>query len=243
MKKEVDIFIPCFIDQVYPETGFNMIKILEHLGVRVYYNENQSCCGQIAYNSGFWDDAKSLGEKFIHDFLINDRIVVSPSASCASMVKNGYRNLFHNSALHNKYQQLRKNIIEFSDYLVNHLDVEDIGAELNAKVTYHHSCSSGSGYGLHDEVIRLINGIKGVEYVEMNAMDECCGFGGTFAVKHHNISAAMAEKKIENAILTGADYIISADSSCLMHLEGYIKKHSLEIKTLHIIDLLAKGIS
>ena len=135
----VDIFIPCFVDQVYPETGMNMVKILEKLNVDVHYNGNQTCCGQMAFNSGFWDEAKMMGEKFLKDFP-NDRPVVGPSASCIGFVRNYYPWLFHNTANHLEYKQLKKNIFEFTDFVVNELKVEDVGAEFHHLVTYHDSC-------------------------------------------------------------------------------------------------------
>lgn len=241
LKMIVDIFIPCFIDQVYPQTGFNMVRILEKLGIGVNYNPNQTCCGQIAYNAGFWDEAKAMGEKFIKDFP-NDRYIVSPSASCTGMVRNHYNELFHNSSLHNEYRQLRKNMYEFTDFLVNILKITDIGAEFPHRVTYHDSCSALRECGLHDEPRILLGNVKGLELVEMRDTDVCCGFGGMFSVKNEPISVAMAEQKVANALETGAEYIASTDASCLMHQEGYIKKKGLNIKTIHIIDILASGI-
>lgn len=236
----VDIFIPCFIDQIYPSTGMNMIKILEKLGVDVHYNENQTCCGQMAFNSGFWDEAKEMGEKFIKDFP-NDRPVISPSASCAGMVKNYYPWLFHNTALHYEYKQLKKNMIEFTDFLINHLKVEEIGAEFNHIVTYHDSCAALREYGIKNEPRQLLAKVKGLELREMKDNEVCCGFGGTFSVKFEPVSTAMAEQKVKNAMETGAEYIVSTDSSCLMHQQAYIDKHKLPLKTIHIIDLLASG--
>jgi L-lactate dehydrogenase complex protein LldE len=236
----VDLFIPCFIDQFYPQTGMNMVRILEKLGVEVHYNKNQTCCGQMAFNSGFWDEAKAMGEKFIRDFP-NDRPVVGPSASCAGMVKNYYPWLFHNSGLHYEYKQLRRNFYEFTDFLVNFLNEEDTGATFSHVVTYHDSCAGLREYGLKDEGRRLLAKVKGLKLVEMKDNEVCCGFGGTFAVKFEPISVAMAEQKVKNAMATGAGYIVSTDSSCLMHLQGYIDKHKLPIQTIHIIDLLASG--
>ena len=236
----VDVFIPCFIDQFYPETGINMVKILEKLGVEVHYNKEQTCCGQIAFNSGFWDEAKAIGEKFIKDFS-NNRFVVGPSASCVGMVRNYYDVLFYNTALHNEYRQLKKNIFEFSDFVVNKLNVVQIGAEFNHVITYHDSCAALREYGINSEPRLLLKQVKGLEIREMENTSECCGFGGTFAVKHEPISTAMAEQKVEHAIATGAEYIVSTDASCLMHQEGYIKKHKLPLKTIHLIDVLASG--
>ncbi|HRX96973.1 MAG TPA: (Fe-S)-binding protein [Bacteroidales bacterium] len=236
----VDIFIPCFIDQIYPETGMNMVKILEKLGVTVNYNSNQTCCGQMAFNSGFWDEAKDMGEKFIKDFP-NDRPVVAPSASCVGYVKNYYGKLFFNTGLHLEYKRLQKNIFELSDFLVNKLNVTDLGATFKHKVTYHDSCASLREYKLKDEPRKLLAHVKGLELVEMKDTHVCCGFGGTFSVKHEAISTAMAEQKVQHALDTEAEFIISTDSSCLMHQEGYINKHKLPIKVIHLADVLAAG--
>ena len=236
----VDIFIPCFIDQIYPETGMNMVKILEKLGVTVNYNSNQTCCGQTAFNSGFWDEAKDMGEKFIKDFP-NDRPVVAPSASCVGYVKNYYGKLFFNTGLHLEYKRLQKNIFELSDFLVNKLNVTDLGATFKHKVTYHDSCASLREYKLKDEPRKLLAHVKGLELVEMKDTHVCCGFGGTFSVKHEAISTAMAEQKVQHALDTEAEFIISTDSSCLMHQEGYINKHKLPIKVIHLADVLAAG--
>lgn len=236
----VDIFIPCFIDQIYPQTGFNMIRILEKFEVEVVYNENQTCCGQISFNSGFWDDAKAIGEKFILDFNHN-RPVVVPSASCAGFVRNYYPELFLNTGLHLEFRQLQKNIVEFTDFLVNELKVTDVGAVFEHKVTYHDSCASLREYRFDNEPRMLLEKVKGLEIIEMPDREVCCGFGGTFSVKNEPISTAMAQQKVQNALDTGAEYIVSTDSSCLLHLDGYIKKHKIPLKVAHVIDVLASG--
>jgi L-lactate dehydrogenase complex protein LldE len=237
---EVDIFIPCFIDQLYPDVGFNMIKILQKLDIQVNYNPNQTCCGQMAFNSGYWDEARNLGEKFITDFNTG-RIVVGPSASCISMVKNYYPLLFHNSSRHNDVNTLRGNMYEITDFLVNKMNVTQLGAVFNHKVTIHDACAAKREYGLTHEVRTLLKNVKGLEVVEMEDSDECCGFGGTFSVKNEAISTAMAEQKVQNALATEAEYIVSTESSCLLHQQGYINKHKLPIKTIHIVDILASG--
>ncbi len=238
---EVDIFIPCFIDQLYPQTGFNMVKLLEKAGVRVHYNPDQTCCGQIAFNSGFWDEAKKLGEKFIGDFN-NGRIVVGPSASCIGFVKNNYDELFYNTAFHNEYKQLQRNFYEISDFLVNVIKKTEFGSVFEHKITYHDSCAALREYKLKDEPRLLLSKVKGLELIEMQDTDVCCGFGGTFAVKFEPVSTAMAEQKVRNALDTGAEYIVSTDSSCLMHQYGYIKKHKLPLKVAHLVDVLASGL-
>jgi L-lactate dehydrogenase complex protein LldE len=237
---EVDIFVPCFIDQVYPDTAWNMVKVLEKAGVKVHYNTEQTCCGQMAFNSGYWEDAKKLGEKFIKDFT-RGRPVVTPSASCAGYVRNYFDELFYNSALHIECKQLQRNLFEITDFLVNVMKVTDLGAVFEHKVTYHDSCAGQNEYGLASEGRQLLKKVKGLELIEMEESDTCCGFGGTFSVKFEAISTAMAEQKVHHALETGAEYIVSTDSSCLMHQEGYINKHKLPLKVAHIVDVLASG--
>jgi L-lactate dehydrogenase complex protein LldE len=236
----VDIFIPCFIDQVYPETGMNMVRILERLELGVHYNTEQTCCGQMAFNSGYWDEARCMGEKFIRDFP-NNRPVIAPSASCVSMVRNYYFEMFRNTSLHIQLKQLQKNLFEFTDFLVNQLKITHTGATFNAVVTYHDACAALREYGIHDEPRKLLENVRGLELREMKDTDVCCGFGGTFSVKNEAISTAMTEQKIQNALDTGAEYIVSTEASCLMSMESYISKHKLPIKTIHIIDVLASG--
>ena len=236
----VDLFIPCFIDQVYPQVGMNMVKIFEKLGVGVDYNTEQTCCGQMAFNSGFWEDARQMGEKFIRDFS-NNRYIVAPSASCVGMVRNYYTEMFNNTSLHNQYKQIQKNIYEFSDFLVNVLNVEDIGAEFNSVITYHDACAALREYGIKQQPRKLLSHVKGLQLNEMKDNEVCCGFGGTFSVKFEPISTAMGQQKVQNAIDSGAEYIVSTEASCLMHLQGYISKHKLPIKTMHIADVLASG--
>lgn len=236
----VQLFIPCFVDQLYPQTAFNMVKVLEKLGCEVHYNANQTCCGQPAFNAGFREDAKEVCSKWLDDFSGSD-YVVGPSASCTGFVRNYYPALFDNSSRHNEVKDLQKRVFEFSQFLVTVLGVSDLGASLEAKATYHDSCAGLRECGIKQEPRSLLSHVRGLELVEMEDVETCCGFGGTFAVKFDSISAAMADQKVNNALATGADYIISTDLSCLMHLDGYIRKKGYELKTLHIADVLASG--
>lgn len=237
---KVELFIPCFMDQLYPDTAFNTIKILEKAGCEVTYNPQQTCCGQPAYNAGYWEQAKEVGTKFLSDFSEN-KYIVAPSASCVGMVRNGYNDLFTNTNLHNKCRNLQTNIFELSDFLINVVKKNYFGAELEGKAVYHDSCSALRECKIKDEPRQLLSRVIGLEMLEMKDTDMCCGFGGTFAVKFDAISSAMAEQKINNALEMDADYIISTDISCLMHLDGYIAKNKLVIKTMHIADVLANG--
>lgn len=237
---KVELFVPCFVDQLYPETAFNTIKLLEKAGCEVSYNAKQTCCGQPAYNAGYWEQAKDIGNKFLTDFSSADYIV-APSASCVGMVKNGFNDLFTNTIVHNTCRTVQGNIFELSDFLINVLKRDYFGAELDGKAVYHDSCSGLRECKIKEEPRQLLAKVLGLEMVEMADTDMCCGFGGTFAVKFDAISSAMAEQKINNALAIGAEYIISTDLSCLMHLDGYIQKNSIPLKTMHIADVLVNG--
>lgn len=236
----VQLFIPCFVDQLYPDTAFNMIKVLEKAGCTVSYNASQTCCGQPAFNAGFWDEAKSVCSKFLKDFSGTDYIV-APSASCVGFVRNYYGKLFNNSSVHHEVADIGDRLYEFSEFMINILKVEDVGAELNGKATYHDSCAGLRECKIKAEPRKLLSNVKGLQLSEMKDVETCCGFGGTFAVKFEAISIGMGEQKVENALATDAEYIISTDLSCLMHLQGYINQKNYPIKTLHLADVLASG--
>ncbi|MEZ5013339.1 MAG: (Fe-S)-binding protein [Chitinophagales bacterium] len=240
---EVDLFIPCFIDQMFPETGFNMVKVLEKAGCRVHYNPNQTCCGQPAFNAGYWKEMDEVGKKFIADFANSDHYVVGPSGSCVGFVRNFYGALYQNTPVHNYYKNLRKNLFEFSEFMVDILKVENVGGKLPAKVTYHDACGALRECKIKEAPRKLLEQVEGLELMEMQNAETCCGFGGTFAVKFEAISSGMADAKIKDAIASGADYIVSTDYSCLMHLQAYIEKQKMPIQVLHIADLLAKSIA
>ncbi len=236
----VELFVPCFIDQLYPQTAFNTVKILEKAGCQVIYNSQQTCCGQPAFNAGFWEEAKTVGSKFLNDFS-EDNYIVSPSASCTGMIKNYYNDLFTNTAVHNKCRTIQNNIHELSDFLINILNKDYFGAELEGTAVYHDSCAALRECKIREEPRALLSKVHGLNLVEMKDTDMCCGFGGTFAVKFEGISSAMAEQKVTNALEMEAEYIISTDASCLLQLQGYIDKNHLPIKTMHIADVLACG--
>ncbi len=236
----VQLFIPCFVDQLYPETGMNMVKVLEKLGCKVAYNTRQTCCGQPAFNAGYRDDAKAVARKFLHDFS-EAGYIVGPSGSCTGYVRNFYDKMFANSSEHNLCNQLRENMYEFTEFLTKILKVDDLGATLNGKATYHDACGSLRECGIKEGPRQLLKKVKGLELVEMKECETCCGFGGTFAVKFEPISMGMAQVKVKSALDTGAEYIITTDVSCMMHMQGYIDHNKLPVKTMHIADVLAGG--
>ncbi|WP_342647806.1 (Fe-S)-binding protein [Mucilaginibacter sp. CSA2-8R] len=237
---KVELFVPCFIDQLYPDTAFSTLQVLQKAGCEVGYNPEQTCCGQPAFNAGFWDDAKAVGGKFLNTFF-DDDIIVTPSASCTGMVRNYYNDLFTNTTAHNKCRAIQSNIYELSDFLVNILQVDHFGAELEGRAVYHDSCAGLRECKIKREPRQLLSKVYGLELVELKDNETCCGFGGTFAVKFDAISSAMAQQKVDNAMAANADYIISTDSSCLLHLQSYIDKNQLPIKTMHLADVLAHG--
>ncbi len=237
---KIDVFIPCFIDQFYPETAFSFIKVLEKAGCEVCYNPEQTCCGQPSFNSGYWKETKTLAKKFLNDFNKSD-IIVAPSASCTGFIKNYYKKLFAEDVEWLlKADDLIPRIFEFTDFLVNKLHKTNFGAEFSQRVTFHDSCAGLREYAIKNEPRILLQNVKGLELVEMENLTTCCGFGGTFSAKFHHISTAMTEQKVEFAIKTGAEYIVSMEASCLMNIEAYIKKQKLPIKTIHLADVLAK---
>jgi len=239
---EVDIFIPCFIDQIYPTVGFNMVKVLEKVGCKVNYNPNQTCCGQPAYNAGYFPEATEVAEKFLDDFKTKSKFIVSPSASCVGMVCNGYEDFFKNSLRSNQYQEVKSKMHEFSDFLVNVLGVTNIpDAKLYGTATYHDSCAALRECNIKEEPRQLLRNVEGLNLVEMDETDQCCGFGGTFAVKFESISVGMTELKIEHVQAVNPDFIISTDSSCLLQFDSVLKKKGINIKTLHLADVLASG--
>ncbi len=234
----VQIFIPCFVDQLYPSVAFNMVKVLQKAGCMVSYNTNQTCCGQPAFNAGFWGEAKDVCKKFLKDFSGEDYII-APSASCVGFVRNYYEKLFDNSVQAEEVKAIRTRIYELSDFLVNVLHYTDFNASLNATATYHDSCAALRECNLKQEPRILLSNVKGLQLIEMNDVETCCGFGGTFAVKFEPISIAMADQKVNNAAETKAEYIISTDMSCLMHIDGVIKYKGADLKVLHLADVLA----
>lgn len=242
----VDIFIPCFVDQLYPATALNMVKVLERVGVKVNYNPDQTCCGQPAYNAGYQSQARTVAEKFLEDFAAPTtdakRYIVSPSASCVGMVRNSYNALFAGNKQQDACRAVQGRIYELTEFLVEVLGIATIpGARLTGKYAYHDSCAALRECGIGPGPRQLLDGVADLSRIEMADNTTCCGFGGTFAVKFEAISVAMAQQKVEHALDTGANFIVSTDVSCLMHLESYIKRERLPLKCLHVADVLASG--
>lgn len=240
-KIKVSLFITCLVDILFPQVGVSMVKVLKRLGVEVDFPEEQTCCGQPAFNSGFRQDAKVLAKRFVSIFS-QDGFIVSPSGSCTSMVRVFYKELFHNDQqMLEMVDLLSSRTYEFSEFLVNVLKVDDVGATYNGRVTYHDSCHALRELRVQNEPRKLIKSVKGVDFVEMKFPDTCCGFGGTFSVKFPDVSVSILDEKIESIIESGADTVVSTDMGCLMQIGGAINRRKLPVKTIHIAELLASA--
>ena len=237
---KIELFIPCFVDQFSPETGFNMVKVLEKAGCKVHYNVEQTCCGHPAFHAGRWEDAREVGEKLL-DGVPSDKCLVCGAASCTAMIRNSYDLLFQNSSFHNKYRQLQKKSFELSEFLVEVIKVESFGAVLQARAVYMDSCQAVTHCQILDQPRTLLKNVEGLTLLELNDQQQCCGFGGVFATNFAQLSTSMGEQKLQSIIELGADTIISNDYGCLMHLDGLIKKKGLPIKIMHLADVLASG--
>jgi L-lactate dehydrogenase complex protein LldE len=237
---KVELFVPCVIDQFFPEVAIDTFKILKRTDVEVEYNPEQTCCGRFAYNAGFLEEAKELGDKFLNDFSYEGP-VVAPSAACVHYIRKRYPELFFNTANHLNFKRMVANIYELTDFLVNQLHFDDFGAEFPHKVTFHDSCSALGGLGLGKEARQLLSKVKGLELVEMKQTDMCCGADFSMQAEHEALAVGMASHKVKNALNTGAEYIVSTDMTCLMHQKAYIEKAGLPIKVIHIAEVLASG--
>lgn len=234
---KVTLFIPCFVDACYPDVGISMVRILERLGHSVRCPEAVACCGQPAFNSGYWDEARCVADNALDHLKGTDAVVVA-SGSCGAMLKVFYPQLYDGRPRSAEAAELSSKTWEFSDFLVNRLGVTDLGARFPAKVTFHDGCHGLRELGIHSAPRQLLSKVRGLELVEMGEAATCCGFGGTFSAKFPMISTAMGEVKCASAAETGAEYIVSNDSSCLMHVQGLLTRQGSPVKTIHLARIL-----
>ncbi len=227
------------VDQLMPQVGIAMADVLERLGYRVDFPEEQTCCGQPAFNSGYRAEARTVARHFIDTFEQSEAVVV-PSGSCASMVVHHYAELFQKEpATLSRAESLAKRVWEFSEFLTRVAGVEDVGARFEDVVTYHDGCHSLREMGIREGPRRLLARVRGLDLREMQPAEECCGFGGTFSVKFAELSGAMARTRIEAILRTGARTVVSADPSCLMQIQGVLSRAGAPVRTLHLAEVLA----
>jgi L-lactate dehydrogenase complex protein LldE len=237
--KNVALFIPCFVDQLNPEVGMDMARVLRRVGYAVDFPEAQTCCGQPAFNSGYWDEARPLAERFLRVFG-GAEAIVCPSGSCTTMVRNFYGELLSGSPAAGDVAAVAARVYEFSEFLVKVAKVTDVGASFAHRVTYHDACHALRELRLKQEPRELLRHVRGLELVEMPYCEECCGFGGTFSTKFPMISGAMGETKAANVEASGAEFVTSSDPSCLMHIEGVLRLRKSAARTIHIASILAQ---
>ena len=240
----VSLFITCLVDQLFPDVGEAMVATLRRLGIEVSFNDAQTCCGQVAFNTGYRPEARAMAQHFVRTFE-NDKadFIVAPSGSCTAMVRNYYGELFHGSEdqeWQERLTRVRSRLCEFSEFIVNELGIEDVGARFPSRVTYHDACHLLRELGISDQPRRLIRAVRDVDFVEMEAPDTCCGFGGTFSVKYGEISNAILQEKLARISTSGVEYVVANDSSCLMQIAGGLSRAGSPVKTMHLAELLAK---
>ena len=235
----VSLFFTCLADAFYPRVAFAAVEVLERFGATVRVPLSQTCCGQPAFNSGNRKEARAMARKFLLSFP-GDGYIVTPSGSCAAMVKHGYPALFRDEprtlAL---AHAVGERVYELSQFLVDVLGVSDPKSGFSGKVTYHDSCHLRRGLGVTEAPRKLLRAIPGVEFVEMEESDRCCGFGGVFSVKYPQISCRMTERKVERILATGAAYVTSGDLGCLMNIDGMISRFGYPVKAVHLAEILA----
>jgi L-lactate dehydrogenase complex protein LldE len=237
----VSLFITCYNDTLFPETGRAVVALLERVGVQLDFHPWQTCCGQMHANTGFRAEAFSQAKRFVKLYQDAEAVVI-PSSSCVAMIRDQYQGLFDqlgNEQLRNEFRVLLPRVYELSEFLIDRLGVEDVGAYFPHRVTYHASCHGLRALNLGERPFRLLRKVRGIETVPLPNLERCCGFGGTFSVKNGDVSSAMLAVKLEDVMSTGAEYCTALDNSCLMHLGGAMHRQFAGMKTIHMAQILA----
>ena len=237
------LFITCLTDTLFPDAGRATVEVLERLGHEVHFPQEQTCCGQMHANSGYEQEALPLVRRFVDVFGAQDcDAVVAPSGSCVAMVRHHYRRLAETAAddeLVAGVDRLSPRVFELSEFLVGELGVEDVGAYFPHRVVYHPSCHALRMLRVGDAPLRLLRRVRGVELVELPDAESCCGFGGTFAVKNADTSAAILADKLRAILDAGAEVCTAVDSSCLLHIGGGLSRQRTGVRTAHLAEILA----
>ena len=234
------LFVTCLIDTLQPQIGEAVVRVLEHAGVQVHFPIGQTCCGQPPFNAGMRSEARKLAEHTIQIFEENPAPVIIPSGSCAAMIRHSYPELFSaDPEWLPRAQALAARTYEFSEYLVDVLEITDLGAHFSGKATYHSSCHLLRGLGVDRQPRALLSNVRELDLIELPQAEECCGFGGVFSVEHPEISAEMLTRKIHNIESTQAPTVIVADTGCLLHIQGGLHRQRKAPRVLHIAEVLA----
>lgn len=238
---QVSLFITCYNDTLFPETGRAVVHLLERLGVGVEFRPAQTCCGQMHANTGFRDEAFSQARNFVRLYRDAESVLV-PSSSCVAMIRDQYPGLLEelgDEPLRKDFAALLPRVHELSEFLIDKLQVEDVGAYFPHRVTYHASCHGLRSLCLGDHPHRLLKHVRGLDLVPLENLDRCCGFGGTFSVKNAEVSSAMLTAKLQDVLATRAEYCTALDNSCLMHIGGALHRQFAAMKTIHMAQILA----
>lgn len=239
---KVSLFITCLSDAVYPRVGEAMVRLLARHGVRLDFPQTQTCCGQPAFNSGYWGEARAAAATILDAFEDSD-FVIAPSGSCAYMIHH-YSQLFQQDpARLAQAEELQRKTYEFTQFLVQVLGVTDLGAVFPHKVTYHPSCHGSRLLGVKEEPMALLRGVRGLEFVPLPFAEDCCGFGGTFAVKMAGISGAMVTEKADHVKETEAEVLVGLDMACLMNIAGNLRYRNEPVRVMHLAELLYEGVA
>jgi L-lactate dehydrogenase complex protein LldE len=239
MPHRVSLFVTCIVDQLFPHIGMAMATVLERLGYQIDFPERQTCCGQPAFNNGYWAEARAVARHFLDTFE-GCEYIVAPSGSCTAMVVNHYSELFRKEPeTLARLDELRRRIWEFSAFLTEVARVEDVGARLEQVVTFHDGCHALRELGIKSGPRRLLARVRGLELRELEPAGECCGFGGTFSVKFDELSRSMGSAKADAIVRTGASAVVSLDPSCLMQIGGALARAGAAVRTMHLAEVLA----
>jgi len=241
-KPIISLFIPCLVDQVYPEIGIDMVKILTYLGYQIEFNNQQTCCGQPAFNAGHWDEARKIATKFIGDFASADSIV-GPSGSCTAMIKKYYPTLFEHTSFQVEASQLASKIFEFSEFLAQEDQIKNISGKYYGKVGFHNSCHSLRELHIDQFPLDILKKINGIDIVMPAGEPVCCGFGGLFSFKFDEIAATMAKTRIEMFTSLNAETIVTNDPGCLMHMRQEAQDRKIDIKLFHLTEFLVQALN
>jgi L-lactate dehydrogenase complex protein LldE len=241
-RRRIALFITCFNDTLFPSAGRAVVRLLERLGHEVEFPLEQTCCGQMHFNTGYAAETVPLVRRFVRAFA-GSELIVSPSASCVAMVREHYSRVAELSgdpALGAEVAALRERVFELTELLTDHFGLEDVGAFFPHRVTYHPTCHGLRTLGLDERPLRLLRAVRGLELLELPEAEECCGFGGTFAIKNADTSAAMLTDKVRTILDTGAEICTAADNSCLMHIGGALSRQRAGVRTMHLAEILAE---
>lgn len=240
MPQTVSLFIPCLVDQLYPEIGLHMANVLRRAGAPVEYDQRQTCCGQPAFNTGFRDEARRVAEHFLEVFA-GQEAIVAPSGSCVAMIRNFYPTLFANHARLAEASALGKRVFEFSEFLVKRLGVTALGARFPRKIFFHNSCHSYRELRLRNEPLTLLRNVQDLQLLETNEEPVCCGFGGLFSFKFAPIASSMAASRLQYFAAQGAEAVVTNDPGCLMQMRREAQSRGSAIQILHLAEVLDRA--